>query len=61
MLPAGFEPAIPASEKPQTRLRPCGRWDRPFTVVNLKKIYHWIFIVRRISGYAPLTDAGRHF
>ena len=25
---AGFEPAIPASERPQTRLRPLGYWGR---------------------------------
>ena len=59
MLQARFEPAIPASKRPQTPcLRPLPHWDRPSCVTdkqkfNLKtqeKVYFLVSIWRHISA-----------
>jgi hypothetical protein len=38
MLPAGFEPTIPTSERANLRLTPRGRWHRPLHVKANNKL-----------------------
>jgi hypothetical protein len=50
MPQAGFEPAAPATERPQTYARPRGHWDR------LKQIHQCGFIQYSKLSVIPQTN-----
>ena len=61
MPQTGFEPAIPAGERPQTyALRLHGCWDRPFQVYRPKFCLHLSSLTMRTTCQLFLFHAVTH-